>query len=184
MRKIICMTVSCLLAMVLLCSTPIAIGMCEVKEAVAMSSVTKPTTREELLVPEDNDFLSRGSAKYDGINGKSVGIYTFYRDCNEPQNNPNFSQTLLIYQCIKYKEKYPEADVSIACSSFHFSVALSACVDDSKPDYGKMKNPSKIDYIFTNMSCDVSRSFAFSDKAPNGTYYSDHLPICAFIEVE
>ena len=140
MRKIICMTVSCLLAMVLLCSTPIAIGMCEVKEAVAMSSVTKPTTREELLVPEDNDFLSRGSTTYNGINGKSVGIYTFYRDCNEPQNNPNFSQTLLIYQCIKYKEKHPEADVSIACSSFHFSVALSACVDDSKPEYGKMKN--------------------------------------------
>ena len=51
-------------------------------------------------------------------------------------------------------------------------------------DYGKMKKPSKIDYIFTNMSCDVSRSFAFSDKAPNGTYYSDHLPVCAFIEVE
>ena len=51
-------------------------------------------------------------------------------------------------------------------------------------DYGKMESPAKIDYIFTNMPCDVTRSFAYSDDAPNGTYYSDHLPVCAYIEVE
>ena len=51
-------------------------------------------------------------------------------------------------------------------------------------DFGKMEKMAKIDYIFTNMPCDISKTVAFSDEAPNGTYYSDHLPVCAFIEVE
>ena len=50
-------------------------------------------------------------------------------------------------------------------------------------DYGRMEKGAKIDYIFTNLPCDVSKSFAYPDDAPNGTYYSDHLPICAYIEV-
>ena len=51
-------------------------------------------------------------------------------------------------------------------------------------DYGKMTKMAKIDYIFTNLECDVSKSFAYPDEAPNGTYYSDHLPVCAFINVK
>lgn len=51
-------------------------------------------------------------------------------------------------------------------------------------DYGKMPKMAKIDYIFTNLPCDASKSFAYPDDAPNGTYYSDHLPVCAYIEVE
>ena len=51
-------------------------------------------------------------------------------------------------------------------------------------DYGKMAAMAKIDYVFTNMECDVSKSFAYLDEAPNGTYYSDHLPVCVFIEVK
>ena len=47
----------------------------------------------------------------------------------------------------------------------------------------KMDNMVKIDYIFANLPCDVSKSFVYSDEAPNGTYYSDHLPVCAFIDV-
>lgn len=49
-------------------------------------------------------------------------------------------------------------------------------------DYGKMEKYAKIDYIFTNLPCDINSSFAYSDEAPNGTYYSDHLPVCAFID--
>ena len=51
-------------------------------------------------------------------------------------------------------------------------------------DYGKMEKSAKIDYVFTNMKCDVDKSFAYPDEAPNGTYYSDHFPVCAYIEVE
>jgi endonuclease/exonuclease/phosphatase family metal-dependent hydrolase len=66
-------------------------------------------------------------------------------------------------------------------------LGLIDCTADIKGtfhDYGKMEKMSKIDYIFTNMPCDVSKSFAYPDEAPNGTYYSDHLPVCAYIKVE
>ena len=146
MRKVAYSIISCALAVIMLCSMPFAIAANGVGEAIAMSASTKAATRAELLVPEDNDYLSRGSTTYSGINGKDVGVYTFYRDTNERGNNPNFSQTLLIYQCIKYKEKHPEEDVSITCSSFHFSVALSACLDESSPNYGHMKNLYDAEY--------------------------------------
>lgn len=63
-------------------------------------------------------------------------------------------------------------------------IDCTANIEGTFHDYGKMEKMSKIDYIFTNMPCDVTRSFAYSDDAPNGTYYSDHLPVCAYIEVE
>ena len=58
----------------------------------------------------------------------------------------------------------------------------TANIEGTFHNYGKMEKPSKIDYIFTNLPCDVTKSFAYPDKAPNGTYYSDHLPVCAFID--
>lgn len=66
-------------------------------------------------------------------------------------------------------------------------LGLIDCTADIKGtfhDFGKMKGMAKIDYIFTNMPCDISKSFAYPDEAPNGTYYSDHLPVCAFIEAK
>ena len=112
--------------------------------ALALSGVTdnkaNATTREEILNPSDNDYRSRTETVYHGINGEDVTLYGFYRDYLEIGNNPNFSQILMLYQCIKYKDKYPERDVYITVQSFHFSVVLSACVDPEKPDYGHMKN--------------------------------------------
>lgn len=50
-------------------------------------------------------------------------------------------------------------------------------------DFGKMaENMAKIDYIFTNLPCDISKTYVCADDAPNGTYYSDHLAVCAYIE--
>ena len=63
-------------------------------------------------------------------------------------------------------------------------VDCTANISGTFHDYGKIENLIKIDYIYTNMECDVSRSFVYSDDAPNGTYYSDHLPVCAYIEVK
>ncbi len=63
-------------------------------------------------------------------------------------------------------------------------VDCTSGIDGTFHDYGKMEKMAKIDYIFTNMPCDITKSFAFCDEAPDGTYYSDHLPVCAFIEVE
>lgn len=42
---------------------------------------------------------------------------------------------------------------------------------------------SKIDYIFTDLPCDVSRSFVLPDEPVDGVYISDHRPVCAYIEV-
>lgn len=61
-------------------------------------------------------------------------------------------------------------------------IDCTADVGGTFHDYGKMDKYAKIDYIFTNLPCDVSKSIAYPDKAPNGTYYSDHLPVCAFID--
>lgn len=147
MRKIFYSIISLLLATTMLCSVPLAQGTAtQGAEALSNTATAKPSTRQELLTPANNDFLSRGEASYENINGGIVNAYTLYRDTDESGNNPNFAQALLIYQCIKYKEKHPEADVSITCSSFHFSVALSACVDKNSPDYGHLKNIYDAEY--------------------------------------
>ena len=96
--------------------------------------------RDALLQTENNDFLSRTETEYENINGKNVRVYGLFSDFLESQNNPNFAQVLLVYQCIKYKDAHPEKDVSITITSFHFSVYVAACLDPTSPDYGKMKN--------------------------------------------
>ena len=107
--------------------------------AIAASG-DEATTREELLRVCDNDYRSRTETVYKDINGKDVTVYGLYVEFNEAQNNPNFAQALMISQCMRYKEKYPERDVSISIQSFHFSVYLAACVDPANENYGKMKN--------------------------------------------
>lgn len=104
------------------------------------------TTREEALTPLNNDYRSRSETVYHNINGKDVTVYGLYRDYQESGNNPNFSQALMLYQCIKYKDKYPDKDVYITIQSFHFSIAAAACVDPEKADYGHMKNIYGADY--------------------------------------
>ncbi len=98
------------------------------------------TVRDKVLIPLNNDFRSRTEVTYEGINGHSVTVYTFFRDYLEQGNNPNFSQALLIWQCIRYKEANPDEDVRITCTSFHFSIFFAACVEPTAPDYGHVKN--------------------------------------------
>ncbi len=42
---------------------------------------------------------------------------------------------------------------------------------------------TQIDYVFTDLPCDPSRSFVLPDEPVNGIYISDHRPVCAFIEL-
>ena len=140
MKKLLA-TLTCLLIS-LTCLIPNTIG------AIAdddNQNKHQATTREELFAPLSNDFLSRTASVYKDVNGKDVTVYGFYREFSE-QYNPNFSQALLIYQCIKYKEKYPEKPTSITVQSFHFSVVFSACVDHTKTNYGEVKNLYDKDY--------------------------------------
>ncbi len=92
------------------------------------------------------DYNSRSNVSYDNINGKTVGVYSFNIKKDEVQNNPNFSQAVMLYQAIRYKEAHPEKDVYATIASFHFSAVLAACLDENSEDYGKMKNLYDADY--------------------------------------
>ena len=48
--------------------------------------------------------------------------------------------------------------------------------------YAPEKMP-QIDYIFTSLPCDISKSFVLPDEPVEGVYISDHRPVCAFIEL-
>ena len=62
-------------------------------------------------------------------------------------------------------------------------VDCTAKIDGTFHDYGKIKdNMQKIDYIFTNLPFDADKTYVCPDDAPNGTYYSDHLAVCAYID--
>lgn len=43
---------------------------------------------------------------------------------------------------------------------------------------------TKIDYIFTDMDCDASESFAISEPPVDGVYVSDHDPVMAYITLK
>ena len=45
------------------------------------------------------------------------------------------------------------------------------------------ENAKKIDYIFTDLPCDISKSYVVIDLPEDGIYISDHNPVCAFIEL-
>lgn len=90
--------------------------------------------------PGQGNFLSRSTSVFPNINGKNVSVDLFVRYSNEVPNNPNSGQAILINQCIKYKEQNPSEDVYITCTSFHFSIIAAVCLDESSPEYGKMKS--------------------------------------------
>ncbi len=48
--------------------------------------------------------------------------------------------------------------------------------------YHPERTMSKIDYIFTNLPCDASRSFKAED-VENGVYLSDHYPVGAYLKL-
>lgn len=102
-------------------------------------TIDQQNKRDEVLATLDNNYLSRNEIVYKNINGKDVTIYTTFRDKNEKQNNPNFSQVQMIWQAIKYKEKYPDRDVYISLSSYRISGTLAGCVKEDSPEFGNLK---------------------------------------------
>ena len=52
-------------------------------------------------------------------------------------------------------------------------------------NYGRLlpDHAVKIDYIFTDMPCDISRSYRVEDIPVEGVYISDHNPVCAYVEL-
>ena len=103
-------------------------------------SIDELNKRDEVLATLDNNYLSRNEIVYENINGKDVTVYTSFREKNESQNNPNFAQIQMVWQAIKYKEKYPDKDVYICLTSYRISGSLAACLDESSPEYGNLMN--------------------------------------------
>ena len=111
----------------------------EAKPDAPQLSIDELNKKDEVLATLDNNYLSRNEIVYENINGKDVTVYTTFRAKNEVQNNPNFSQIQMVWQAIKYKEKYPEKRVDICLTSYRISGTLAGCLDENSPDYGKLK---------------------------------------------
>lgn len=112
----------------------------EAKPDAPQLSIDELNKKNEVLATLDNNYLSRNEIVYENINGKDVTVYTTFRAKNEVQNNPNFSQIQMVWQAIKYKEKYPDKDVYINLTSYRISGSLAGCLDESSPEYGNLKN--------------------------------------------
>lgn len=50
-------------------------------------------------------------------------------------------------------------------------------------EFGKLDKPTKIDYIFTNLSSNINETYIIDEKPINGVYVSDHHQICGYFEV-
>ena len=52
-------------------------------------------------------------------------------------------------------------------------------------DYGRIpvERMPQIDYIFTDLECDPSKSFVLPDEPVEGIYISDHRPVCGFVDL-
>ncbi len=60
---------------------------------------------------------------------------------------------------------------------------LTAGLGGTFHGFGRRSEPSKIDYIFSDLPADASESYKIADDAPGGVYISDHNPVVAFVEV-
>lgn len=50
-------------------------------------------------------------------------------------------------------------------------------------EFGKLDIPTKIDYIFTNLSSNTNETYIIDEKPINGVYVSDHHQICGYFEI-
>ncbi|MBE6667956.1 MAG: hypothetical protein E7607_06595 [Ruminococcaceae bacterium] len=86
------------------------------------------------------NLQSLGTATYANINGKTVMADAFYRQKSEALNDPNAGLGLLLYQCIQYKIKNPDADVEVCFSSYRTSPTIAVCVLPQSRYYGYMRS--------------------------------------------
>jgi endonuclease/exonuclease/phosphatase family metal-dependent hydrolase len=63
-------------------------------------------------------------------------------------------------------------------------VDATALIGPTFHAFGKIPQSDcvKIDYVFTNLPCNLNESYALSDKPVDGIYISDHCPVVAFVE--
>lgn len=50
-------------------------------------------------------------------------------------------------------------------------------------EFGKLDEPTKIDYIFTNLSSNINETYIIDEEPIDGVYVSDHHQICGYFEI-
>lgn len=65
-------------------------------------------------------------------------------------------------------------------------VDATALIGPTFHAFGKIPKEEcvKIDYVFTNLPCDLNESYAVEDIPVEGIYISDHQPVVAFVEMD
>lgn len=95
-----------------------------------------------------SNFMSNGTKVFEDINGQDVTVDTIVYAPGKPDSNMNFSQGMLIYQAMLYKQAHPEEDVDIRITSYRFSVQAGLCINRNSRYFGYMRQMPH------NVNCD------------------------------
>ncbi len=94
-----------------------------------------------------SNFMSNSTTLFKNVNGGDVMVDTTIYNANAIDHNINFSQGMLIYQALLYKQAHPEEDVDIRITSYRFSVQAGLCINRNSRYFGYMRQmPSTLDY--------------------------------------
>jgi len=94
-----------------------------------------------------SNFMSNSTIVYEDINGQDVTVDTIVYPAGSATSNMNFSQGMLIYQALLYKQAHPEEDVDIRITSYRFSVQAGLCINRNSRYFGYMRQlPSSVNY--------------------------------------
>ncbi len=93
-----------------------------------------------------SNFMSRETTLFPNINGENVTVDSFVYQKDDPANNGNVGEGIMIYQAMCYKRAHPEEDVSIAISAYRFSANTALCLDRSSPYFGYLRPLYNEDY--------------------------------------
>lgn len=93
-----------------------------------------------------NNFMSRGTKKFSGINSKMVTVDTLVYVTKKPQGNPTVSEGILIYEAMLYKKAHPTKNVTIDISSYRFNIETAVCLNRSSRYFGYARNLEDCEY--------------------------------------
>ena len=87
-----------------------------------------------------SNFMSRGTTKFDNINGETVTVDSFVYPYDGIANNSNAGMGIMLYQTILYKEAHPEEEVSIDVAFYRLSVDAAVNINRNSRYFGYMRN--------------------------------------------
>ncbi len=98
------------------------------------------------VLDNSSNFMSDGTTYFENINGGTVSVDSFIYQAYAPDGNMNVGQGLMIYQAMLYKKAHPTEDVSIAISSYRFSIEAALNIDRDSRYFGYMRQLAGQEY--------------------------------------